>query len=102
MPVPTAVPPMVISRSQSDAWASFWRWRWTVWPYAANSWPRRMGVASCRWVRPDLMTSSNSVPLARNAVASTSRAASVEGSVASIARRIAVGMTSLVLCAMLT
>ncbi len=25
-----------------------------------------MGVASCRWVRPDLMTSSNSVPLARN------------------------------------
>ena len=32
MPVPTAVPPMFISRSQSAAWVSLSRCRWTVRP----------------------------------------------------------------------
>ena len=33
-----------------------------------NSWPRRIGTASCRWVRPDLIMWSNSLPLAAKAL----------------------------------
>ena len=45
-PVPTAVPPMFNGRSHSAASASLARCRATVRPYAVNSWPRRIGVAS--------------------------------------------------------
>jgi hypothetical protein len=61
-----------------------------------------MGVASCKWVRPDFMMASNWEPFASNETASRSKLRSIPGSVASVASRIAVGMTSLVLWAMLT
>src|SRR6266480_5359864 len=53
-PVPTAVPPIPRSRSASPAWATRSALRSIVWPYATNSWPSRIGVASCKCVRPDL------------------------------------------------
>ena len=101
-PVPTAVPPMPSSRRSSAARSRRLRLRATVCPYAVNSWPRRIGVASWRWVRPDFMMWSKAFPLARNAAARPSAAARSGARRESAASRIAVGITSLVLCAMLT
>jgi len=69
-PVPTAVPPMPSSRSASAAWATRPAPRSIVWPYAANSWPSRIGVASCRCVRPALRILSNALLFVRKARAS--------------------------------
>src|SRR2546427_121541 len=55
------------SRSASAAAAIRSRLRSIVRPKAVNSWPKRMGVASWRWVRPDLRIPSNALPFARNA-----------------------------------
>ena len=102
MPVPTAVPPILSSRSQPAASVSFSRWRAAVRPYAVNSCPSRIGVASWRWVRPLLTMASNARPRSSSDAARRSIAAVSAGSVASVASRMAVGITSLVLCAMLT
>ena len=53
-PVPTAVPPSATSDSPAVASLSRLtpRSTWPAWP--SNSWPSRMGVASCRCVRPVL------------------------------------------------
>ena len=61
-----------------------------------NSWPSRIGIASCRCVRPLLSTSSNSAPFASSASRSSSNAASELRASASAPSRMAVGITSLV------
>src|SRR5437879_4336760 len=76
-PVPTAVPPIPRSRSASPAWATRSALRSMVWPYATNSWPSRIGVASCKCVRPDLRILSNALPFVRNARARRPREHSV-------------------------
>ena len=42
--------------------------------YAVNSWPSRIGIASCRCVRPAFTMSSNSCPFAASASRSASNA----------------------------
>ena len=56
----------------------------------------RIGTASCRWVRPDLRIWSNSFALEAKASSSPSSTSSSGSSISSEARRMAVGMTSLV------
>ena len=101
-PVPTAVPPMPRSRRSSAARVIRSRLRSTVCPNAVNSWPRRIGVASCRCVRPDFTILSNALPFARNARASRVSDSVSAASCDSAPSRMAVGITSLVDCAMLT
>ena len=99
MPVPTAVPPSASSRSSS--WALLEPARCRARPgrrSPENSWPRRIGVASCRWVRPILMTSSNSWAFcASGALRAAPRPGMqvVARSPAAAATWMAVGMTSL-------
>ena len=59
-PVPTAVPPMASSRARESEYSTHSRAKsiWATQP--ERTWPRRMGVASWRWVRPTMTTPSNS------------------------------------------
>ena len=59
-PVPTAVPPMASSRARESAYSMPSRAKSICATHPEMTWPRRIGVASCRWVRPTMMTSSNS------------------------------------------
>ena len=102
-PVPTAVPPMASSRKGSSAPV--------IWPVELaisaaqppTSWPSVSGVASCRWVRPILTMSAKASAFSsrvrcRSASAGSSRSSRAE----TAATCMAVGKTSLELCAMLT
>src|SRR5882757_509226 len=95
-PVPTAVPPMGssasrgrVSRSRAALCST-----WVAQPPA--SWPRVIGTASIRWVRPALTTSRQSAARRRSAAARYSSAGTTSLATASVAARwMVVGKTSL-------
>src|SRR3954452_572959 len=103
MPVPTAVPPIgssarraSVPRSRSVPWL-----HWLAQPPA--SWPRVIGTASMRWVRPALTTCFQSWALRFSTAPRWSSAGTVSRTIASAAARwIVVGKTSLELCEALT
>ena len=64
MPVPTAVPPRASSARSGRAAVTLAAPLRTWAAYPPNSWPRRTGVASMRWVLPDFTTESNSTDFA--------------------------------------
>ena len=70
--------------------------------YAVNSWPSRIGIASCRCVRPAFTTSSNSRPFAANASRRFSNAFVNPASCERHANLMLVGIVSFVDCAILT
>ena len=71
--------------------------------YAVNSWPRRIGIASCRCVRPAFTMSSNSRALRGERIAQRlERRRRTPSSCDRHASRMFVGIVSLVLCAMFT
>ena len=79
------------------------RARRTVSAYAANSWPSRMGTASCMCVRPDLSTPSKACAALRERLGQlVEHAAAARATRSSVATRIAVGNVSLVDWAMFT
>ena len=102
MPVPTAVPPMFISRSQSAAWASFSRCRCDRVAVGGEllAQPDRGGVLEMGAARLHDVVERR--PLGQQRRRQPVERAERGGSVASMASRMAVGITSLVLCAMLT
>ena len=103
MPVPVAVPPSATSASSSMACCTRRMPCRICAAYPPNSWPRRTGVASIRWVRPLLSTSSNASALSEKASCSRSRAGSNSSCSARLAETcIAVGITSFDDCDMLT
>ena len=59
MPVPTAVPPRGSSPRRGSAARARSTPCSTAVAYPPNSWPSVTGVASIRWVRPDLTTDLN-------------------------------------------
>ena len=71
--------------------------------YAVNSWPSRIGIASCRCVRPAFTMWSNSLPFAASASRSASNALRERRRAArDTTSRMFVGIVSFVLCAMFT
>ena len=96
MPVPTAVPPSGSSASRGSVDSSRSMPSRTCAAYPPNSWPSVTGVASIRWVRPDLTTLANSSALASNASARWSSAGMRSRVIASVAATwIEVGNVSL-------
>src|SRR3954452_1974990 len=103
MPVPTAVPPIgssarraSVPRSRSVPWL-----HWLAQPPA--SWPRVIGTASMRWVRPAFTTCFQSCALRLSTAPRWSSAGTVSRTIASAAARwIVVGNTSFELCEALT
>ena len=103
MPVPTAVPPRGTSPTRASA-PSMRSAPWLIWAAnPPNSWPSVTGVASMRWVRPDLTTPLNSSALRPREAARWASAGSRSSRRASAtARWMAVGNTSLDDCEALT
>ena len=102
-PVPTAVPPIASSRKSGSTAFTRAMPCWTCAAYPENSWPRRMGVASIRCVRPVLSTSWNSCAFASSTFQSCASAGSRSRSISSTAETCsAVGITSLLLWPKLT
>src|SRR5437016_2828717 len=95
IPVPTAVPP-IASSARAARQDETRRIPWSIWDwYPENSWPRRIGVASIKWVRPDFTIGSNSFAFFARLSSSSRRAASRFWSISmSAATWIAVGITS--------
>ena len=75
-PVPTAVPPSARCFSWGNAESSICLSRSRLLLQPEISCENRMGVASCRWVRPDLTTSAFSCSRCRNVAISKSIAGS--------------------------
>ena len=95
-PVPTAVPPSAISRSGGREASSIRRSCSRLPRQPEISWEKRSGVASCRWVRPILRTSSFSASRRRSAAMRPSTAGSRPPSTErTAATRSAVGKVSL-------
>jgi hypothetical protein len=95
-PVPVADPPKASSQSPSAAAARFARHLRIASACAANSWPSVTGTASCRCVRPLLITSPNSRPLAASASTRAATAASTCSCSVRQQTPMAVGKVSLV------
>ncbi len=66
-PVPTAVPPMASSPRESRRPLRRRRPCSTWLAHPPTSWPSRIGVASCRWVRPALGIPSKASAFSRSA-----------------------------------
>ena len=73
-PVPMAVPPMLTSFRRTALRSRFAISSSRLFAKALNSWPEVIGTASCSWVRPILMMSLNSWPLARKEAIRSRRA----------------------------
>src|SRR5205809_598355 len=95
IPVPTAVPP-IASSARAARQDDTRRIPWSIWDwYPENSWPRRIGVASIKWVRPDFTIGSNSFDFFARLSSSSRRAGSRLWSISMRAATwIAVGITS--------
>ena len=76
MPVPMAVPPMLISHIRCADSRRRFSSSAIMAAKAANSWPRVMGTASCNWVRPIFRMGANSCALASKAPRSAASACS--------------------------
>ena len=94
-PVPTAVPPRASAsrgfsaiRSSSSSFSRLAR-------HPEISWPNRIGVASCRWVRPHLSTFAFSFSSRISSCSSRVRAPIVRSTASAAAICIAVGKVSL-------